>query len=74
MCSTLTYWNEHLPLRVDLGMNKYGGSITVEEVEDVKTFYQLFSVIICAGGSNEGLLIDWYKLMIDEGFSEDSKS
>ena len=65
-CSALTYWEEDVPSRIDLGMSKYGGPFTVEEVEDVKTFLRLLPVIICAGGYNTGCLTDsWYKLITD---------
>ena len=53
--SALTYWEEDIPSRIDLGMSKYGGPFTVEEVEDVKTFFRLLPIIICAGGCNTGL-------------------
>ena len=71
--SALTYWEENVPSRIDLGMSKYGGPFTVEEVEDVKTFFQLLPVIICGGGCNAGLLIYWYKLLDNEDFFEDFK-
>lgn len=35
--SALTYWEENIPSRLDLGKSKYGGPFTTEEVEDVKT-------------------------------------
>ena len=52
-------------------MSKYGGPFTIKEVEDVKTFFQLLPIIICAGGCNTALLINWYKLLDDEGHFED---
>ena len=55
--SALTYWEEDIPSRIDLGMNKYGGPFTVEEVEDVKTLFRLLPVLLCGGGFNAGLLI-----------------
>ena len=36
--SALTYWEEDIPSRIDLGKSKYGGPFTTEQVEDVKTF------------------------------------
>ena len=45
--SALTYSEEEIPSRVDLGKSKYGGPFTTEQVEDVKTFLRLL-VIICA--------------------------
>ena len=50
--SALTYWEEDIPSRIDLGKSKYGGPFTTEQVEDVKTVLRLlvlslpFSVII----------------------------
>ena len=35
--SALTYWEENIPSRIDLGKSKYGGPFTTEQVEDVKT-------------------------------------
>ena len=37
--SALTYWEEDIPSRIDLGKSKYGGPFTTEQVEDVKTIY-----------------------------------
>ena len=71
--SALTYWEEDIPSRIDLGMRKYGGPFIVEEVEDVKTFFRLLPIIICGGGCNAGSFIDWYKLLYSEGLFEDSK-
>ena len=39
--SALTYWEEDIPSRIDLGKFKYGGPFTTEQVEDVKTFFRL---------------------------------
>ena len=36
--SALTYWEEDIPSRLDLGKSRYGGPFTTEQVEDVKTF------------------------------------
>ena len=47
-------------------MSKYGGLFTVEEVEDVKTFFRLLPVLVCGGGCNAGLLIAWDKLLYGE--------
>ena len=55
MRSALTYWENKLPSRIDLGKRKYGGPFTTEEVEDVKTFLQLCLLLI----SLSGILIAW---------------
>ena len=39
--SALTYWEEDIPSRIDLGKSKYGGPFTTEQVEDVKTVLRL---------------------------------
>ena len=44
--SALTYWEEDIPTRIDLGKNKYGGPFTNEEVEDVKTFFHMLVVLL----------------------------
>ncbi len=43
--SALTYWEEDIPSRMDLGKSKYGGPFTAEQVEDVKTFLKM--LVIC---------------------------
>ena len=42
--SALTYWEEDIPSRIDLGKSKYGGPFTTEQVEDVKTILRLLTV------------------------------
>ena len=44
--SALTYWENSVPTRLDLGKDKYGGPFTVEQVEDVKTVFRLLPVLI----------------------------
>ena len=44
--SALTYWEEHIPSRLDLGKLRYGGPFTIEQVEDVKTFFRLLLVLL----------------------------
>ena len=44
--SALTYWEEDIPSRVDLGKSKYGGPFATEQVEDVKTFFKLMVVSV----------------------------
>ena len=46
--SALTYWEEGLPSRIDLGKSKYGGPFTVEQVEDVKTLGRILSVLLAS--------------------------
>ena len=43
-CSALTYWEEDIPSRLDLGKSKYGGPFTTEQVEDVKTVLRLLTI------------------------------
>ena len=42
--SALTYWEEDIPSRIDLGKSKYGGPFTTEQVEDVKTILRLLVI------------------------------
>ena len=42
--SALTYWEEDIPSRLDLGKSRYGGPFTTEQVEDVKTFFKIVLV------------------------------
>ena len=39
--SALTYWEEDVPSRLDLGKTKYGGPFSIEQVENVKTFLRI---------------------------------
>ena len=43
--SAFTYWEEDIPSRLDLGKSKYGGPFTIEQVEDVKTFFKIVNNI-----------------------------
>ena len=42
--SALTYWEENIPSRMDLGKSRYGGPFTTEQVEDVKSILRLFAM------------------------------
>ena len=46
--SALTYWENKTLSRLDLGMEKYGGPFTEEQVEDVKTVLRLLLLIFCS--------------------------
>ena len=49
--SALTYWEEDIPRRIDLGKNKYGGPFTnEEEVEYTKTFLRILPLLLCLFG------------------------
>ena len=43
--SAFTYWGKE-PSRIDLAKERYGGSFTHEQVENVKTFLRILAVII----------------------------
>ena len=45
--SALTYWQNDYPPRLDFGKTKYGGPFTEEQVENVKTFFRLFPLLLC---------------------------
>ena len=44
--SAFTYWEDKPYSRIDLGKRKYGGPFTTEQVEDVKTFFQLLAILV----------------------------
>ena len=48
--SALTYWENDIPPRIDLGKSKYGGPFTTEEVEDVKTLFRILLLLLTLAG------------------------
>ena len=44
MRRAFTYWEDKPYSRIDLGKRKYGGPFTTEQVEDVKTFFQILVI------------------------------
>ena len=44
--SALTYWEEDIPSRLDLGKSRFGGPFTTEQVEDVKTFFKMLLLFL----------------------------
>ena len=44
--SALTYWEEEVPSRLDLGKEKYGGPFSEEEVENVKTIFRMIPLFM----------------------------
>ena len=48
--SALTYWEDKVPSRIDLGKSKYGGPFTTEEVENTKTFLHLIILLLSLSG------------------------
>ena len=59
--SALTYWEEDIPSRLDLGKSRYGGPFTTEQVEDVKTFFRILVV-------SAGIFLIVFALAIKEYF------
>ena len=43
--SAFTYWDGERPTRIDFAKARYGGPFSTEQVEDVKTFYRMLSVL-----------------------------
>ena len=43
--SAYVYWDDKHHSRIDVAKDKYGGPFTMEQVEDVKTFFRIISVI-----------------------------
>ena len=61
--SAFTYWENDIPSRIDLGMHKYGGPFTYEQVQDVKTIFQLLLVMLSLFGyqlSGDGYSVSVY--------------
>ena len=61
--SALTYWENDIPSRIDLGKDKYGGPFTYEEVENVKSFFRLLLLILSLFGfqlSGDGYSLTYY--------------
>ena len=44
--SAFTYWDDKPYRRIDLAKTMYGGPYTTEQVEDVKTFFRVASIIL----------------------------
>ena len=44
--SALTYWEEDIPSRLDLGKSRFGGPFTAEQVEDVKTAFKILIIYL----------------------------
>ena len=57
--SALTYWEEDIPPRIDLGKSKYGGPFSTGEVEDIKTFLFLLLLVFLLFGFH----------LVDNGYS-----
>ena len=49
--SAFTYCEDEVISRIDHGKRKYGGPFTIEQVEDVKTFYKVLPMVIVTGMS-----------------------
>ena len=49
--SAFTYCEDEVISRIDHGKRKYGGPFTIEQVEDVKTFYKVLPMAIVSGMS-----------------------
>lgn len=57
--SALTYWENELPSRIDLGKAKYGGPFDDEQPEDVKTFWRIVAIF----ASFFGFYIPYYVIV-----------
>ncbi|XP_064403254.1 uncharacterized protein LOC135348825 [Halichondria panicea] len=47
--SALTYYEDAIPSRIDLGKSRYGGPFTTEEVENVKTVLRMLALSVSFG-------------------------
>ena len=48
--SSLTFYDDTPPSRLDLGKSKYGGPFSTEKVEDVKSFFAISLLLVSVGG------------------------
>ena len=63
--SAFTYWENDIPSRIDLSKHKYGGPFTNEQVEDIKTLFQLLLLILSLFGfqlAGDGYSLSQYML------------
>ena len=61
--SALTYWENDILSRIDLGKHKYGGPFTYEQVESVKTVFRLLLLMVSLFGfhiSGDGYSVSTY--------------
>ena len=73
--SALTYWEEDIPSRVDLGKSRYGGPFTTEQVEDVKTTLKMLVVsipmsIIVVAYFLSNYIIPYFHTIVDDSSNE----
>ena len=47
--SAFTYCNDERPSRIDFAKSRYGGPFTTEQVEDVKTFLRILTLLLSLG-------------------------
>ena len=47
--SAFTYWEDDIPTGLDLGKSKYGGPFTTDQVESVKAFFGILSLLLSLG-------------------------
>ena len=66
--SALTYWEEDIPSRLDLGKSRYGGPFTTEQVEDIKVFFRILAVSLGVFLVEFALGIHGYKYYSTEVF------
>ena len=67
--SALTYWEEDIPSRLDLGKTRYGGPFTTEQVEDVKTFFRILAVSVGIFLAMFALGVHEYDVFLAEEFN-----
>ena len=49
--SAFTYCDDEKPSRIDFAKSRYGGPFTTEEVEDVKAFLRIFTLLLSLGAT-----------------------
>ena len=58
--SALTYWENKIPNRIDLGKEKYGGPFKEIDIENTKTFWRIITVLL----STFGFFIVYYHTVL----------
>ena len=76
--SAFTYWEDKLPKRIDFAKTKFGGPFSHEHVENVKTFFQILTILAATSfffmmsdpvTNDIGNFVDQYKDGYDSHFS-----
>lgn len=67
--SALSYWEDEIPSRINLGKKRYGGPFSNEQVEDVKTFFRLLALFLTMLASLIALYTTSYEIYYNNIFN-----